>query len=296
MDASERTSCARVRRSGLWTLCFGAAIVVGCGDSVVPDASSDSGRDVVTDVVTSDVARDASTSDVAIDAATMDASRGCASSAECAMGTYCEFTMGCENTRGTCVSRGCESLPTVGEFCTCEGTSLQIPSACQPSVRWRSLGTCPRVDAGSDASDASDAMTSARYANAVMVWQSPGGFAGWGPAVMVSGDGSVRFWENRTGFSLDEALSMPPSRAERVSVADVDDLFDRWTRTSVSMLPHRGTSIDCYPVVTVRLRTSDPAHEIRYTTPASLLPEMSSVWMWFETRYGATGPQTYCSR
>lgn len=272
-------SCATLGLCAWWV----AATIAGCS-STVEGGAADSAVDSAVDV-TPDVTPDAPPP---LDVVTPDAGPvRCASNAECPVGTLCQYAPGCDQTRGTCLSDLCRSLPVAPQYCGCDGRTLQETSACPPGRPYASNGAC--VDAGAPA----DAATG-RYADAAMLWQSPGGFAGWGPAVMVTGDGVVRFWRMRTGFSIDTASTVVADRTERVSVADVDALFAAWAAARVAGLPHAGMSVDCYPSVTVRRCARCDTTTIMYTTPASLQPEINAVWAWFEARYGADGPQNYC--
>jgi len=254
-------------------------------DSVAPDAAA---PDVAApDVTAPDVTADQPRPDVATDAGPL----RCASNRDCPAGAVCEFAMGCDQGAGTCRDDGCTSLPVAPQYCGCDGRTIQGTSACLPDRAWRAMGACPDAgapDAGDDAGG--------RFADAVMVWQSPGGFAGWGPAVMVSGDGTVRFWRMRTGFTLANATSVAADRTERVTPAEAEELFQLWSAVDASMLPHRTTgSADCYPTVTVRRCARCDEERIAYTTPPSLLPEMNAVWGWFDRRYAANSPRTHCA-
>lgn len=256
-------------------------------DAVAPDATPDVAPDLPRPDATPDVAADLPRPDVAMDAGP----QRCVSNRDCPAGTVCEFAMGCDQTAGTCRNDGCTSLPVAPQYCGCDGRTIQGTSACLPDRAWRAMGACPDAgapDAGADAGG--------RFADAVMVWQSPGGFAGWGPAVMVSGDGTVRFWRMRTGFTLANATSVAADRTERVTPAEAEELFQLWSTVDVSMLPHRTMGFtECYPTVTVRRCARCDEERIAYTTPASLLPEMNAVWGWFDRRYAANSPRTHCS-
>jgi hypothetical protein len=127
-----------------------------------------------------------------------------------------------------------------------------------------------------------------------MVWQSPGGVAGWGPALRVTGDGTIRLWRMRTGFSLDTP-DPAPDRTVTVSGSDVDQLFDLWSMVNTRALPHTARGGDCYPSVSVRLCRSCTDASIRYTVPTALLPEMEMVWGWFDGVLGVDSPRRYCA-
>lgn len=262
-------------------------------DAVAPDTALDAvapdvAPDIALDAVAPDTARDAVTPDaVAPDAPRDVGPLRCASNRDCPAGTVCEYAMGCDQTAGTCRSDLCRSLPVAPQYCGCGGRTLQEGSACLPDQPWRAMGACP--DAG--APDAGG-----RFDEAVMLWQSPGGVVGWGPAVMVSGDGLVEFWRMRTTFTLASAPRVPPDSTQRVTPAEAEELFRLWSMVDVSMLPHRTMGFtECDPSVTVRRCATCPEERIAYTTPASLLPEMNAVWGWFDRRYPARSPRGHCA-
>lgn len=156
--------------------------------------------------------------------------------------------------------------------------------------------TSPR-DAPPDAMRAAaDAATAPRrWPTARMVWQAPGGFAGWGLAVMVTGDGLARGWIHQTAF---DPLGTPPPDDTRTPLtgAQVDDLFDRWSRVSRSGLPHGPSSAgDCYPSVTVRTCDTCAPARIDYRHPAQISPEMDDVWSWFRENLPASDLSTWCA-
>ena len=211
--------------------------------------------------------------------------RVCRSNAECGFDQVCEYEPGCPGTgAGTCVSNGCQSLPVAPIYCGCDGREIQAVSACRPDRAYSGMGRCPSADAG----------PGRRHPDAVMVWQSPGGVAGWGPALRVTGDGTIRLWRLRTGFSLDTP-DPAPDRTVTVSGSDVDQLFDLWSMVNTRALPHTARGGDCYPSVSVRLCRSCTDASIRYTVPTALLPEMEMVWGWFDGVLGVDSPRRYCA-
>lgn len=154
---------------------------------------------------------------------------------------------------------------------------------------------------GSDASTPRDISTDVipnaprRWPTARMVWQAPGGFAGWGLAVMITGDGVARGWINQPAF---DPLGPPPPNDTRVSLrgAQVDDLFDRWSRVSPGALPHGPRSAgDCYPSVTVTTCDTCAPVRIEYRHPAQISPEMDEVWAWFRENLPASDLSTWCA-
>jgi hypothetical protein len=147
------------------------------------------------------------------------------------------------------------------------------------------MGACPERDGGAD---------STRFPGAVMAWQAPGGFAGTGPAVVVTSDGTVRVYRDVSQF--DPTAPPPPAdRTLRVSVSDSDALFMQWFNTSTPGLPHANSGVsDCYPRVYTRLCGSCTPRDIRYHAPTNLLPEMENVWRWFDAHVPDASPRGYC--
>jgi hypothetical protein len=155
----------------------------------------------------------------------------------------------------------------------------------------------PPRDAPLDAIPLSpDATTSTRrWPTARMVWQAPGGFAGWGLAVMITGDGIARGWINQPAF---DPLGAPPPNDTRVSLrgAQIDDLFDRWSRVPLDALPHGPSSAgDCHPSVTVQPCATCMPVRIEYRHPAQVTPEMDAVWAWFRENLPASDLSTWCA-
>ncbi len=224
----------------------------------------------------------------------------------CPTGTRCVWIAGLcgSEARGTCQNTsGCESLPVAPQYCGCDGVTFTVPSACPPSAPYRSDGVCPAVDGGSPdvphvdagAPDVAVDAGASRYAGARMSWESPGGFAGWGPAVIVRGDGTVNTWRMANGFGTGEP-ARTPDETITVSPAAIDDLFSRWERADTGRLPHgTATSADCYPRVTVRLCERCETRDIMYQHPSQLTPEMNEVWAWFATHVPSTQPSSFCA-
>jgi hypothetical protein len=127
-----------------------------------------------------------------------------------------------------------------------------------------------------------------RRPDAFMSWQSPGGFAGHGPALVVKGNGTALFWDYLAGFDPDTtpeaptwSLNLPPQA--------VGQLFERWSSMSTGELPHVGDEIDCYPQVYVNLCRGCEADLITYDDATQLEPEMEKVWLWFDAVTTAFG-------
>jgi hypothetical protein len=134
--------------------------------------------------------------------------------------------------------------------------------------------------------------------SAYLAWQAPGGGAGTGPAVVVSGAGWADTWNNTPGFSPET----PPSSATgtyTLTGAQTDDLFARLVAVNLSSLPHPTTlGYECYPRLYFRLCASCATTTLDYDVPQQLGPEMDPVWLWFDQLLGTgtgTNPRTYCN-
>ena len=206
----------------------------------------------------------------------------CLANADCGTGRVCEYDRGCTGALGRCVDDGCQSLPVAPQYCGCNGETIQQASACRPDRAWSAEGACAARDAGASTAP-----------EAVMAWSSPGGVAGWGPAVRVHGDGLVEAWDMVSSVGPD-AASAPANRSMHLSVADVGALFDAWRATSLAGLPHHSVTQECYPTVATRLCATCAVQSIRYNIPSDLLPEMSAVWEWFDRVLPASNPRQYC--
>lgn len=159
---------------------------------------------------------------------------------------------------------------------------MDVPADVPTDVPADAPADVPAVDAGPR-----------QYADAMLIWQSPGGFAGWGPAVMVTGDGTVRRWQMVREFG---SGNVPPAdETFQLPGAVIDDLFLRWGRVDLEGLPHGPMSAsDCYPSVTVRLSARGPERQLRYQHPRQLTPEMNDVWQWFVLHTPRGLPNEFC--
>jgi hypothetical protein len=140
----------------------------------------------------------------------------------------------------------------------------------------------------------------ARRAQARLSWQAPGGIAGWGPALLVSGDGSLSLWEETFGFDPGEAPLLPPDALLALTPGAADELFARWQATDLSELPHEGgANAECYPLAWARLCDACDATKLEYDVPQQLAPEMERVWDWFDAvlvgRDARLRPRTFCA-
>lgn len=192
-----------------------------------------------------------------------------------------------------------------GAACSMEGQSCGGPCAdpCQfcnilrcEGGRWTRLEIFPMpcIDGGADAGADVAVGSQAR-----MLWQSPGGFAGTGPAVMVDGDGTVRIWDSTHGVDL--ASPSAPTRTLTVTPSAAAALFTRWASVDRTGLPHAGGSADCYGRASYRAcaDASCRVETVMFNTAAQITPEMNPVRQWFDDNIigemTAAYPRSYCS-
>lgn len=278
-------------------------LLASCAETVRGDAGTERDVPSVIDASAPDVTIDAP--DVTIDApgdvapgdVAPEAGGRCQSSADCPSGLRCEMPPGCgDSIVGRCVeTQGCDMLPVVLRYCDCDGRTFEGRGGCAPDRRYRQRGPCPEADGGT-ADAASDVPEDRRYFGAVMAWQSPGGVAGTGPAVLVEAEGAVFAWRATAEFA---PFSMVPTAdiVNRLPQPVANQLFARWARASVTGLPHGMVSFnECYPFVTVRLCSTCDATTIRYNHPSQLTPEMTEVWAWFAEHVPDFNPATFCDR
>ena len=148
-----------------------------------------------------------------------------------------------------------------------------------------------------------------RRPDAYLAWQAPGGFAGTGPAITVSGNGEVNMWGEIDGFPPAEGPEQVPRTTYVLSETSVDELFGRWAATDTSTLPHATSWAECYPSVWVRLCTDEGTDECApteinedYYRAEALAPEMEAVWQWFDAVLPSSletphdnNPRGYCA-
>lgn len=187
----------------------------------------------------------------------------------------------------------CPSEPDSPDVCACGRDRLPHPDAegeCFPCL------PCPDDSCGviDESVDGSERL----FPEAWMAWQSPGGFAGHGPAVVVDGRGLVHTWIMQTGFDGAAMPAEPPDQTIELSALALDRLFVRWTSLPRAAIPH-GPELasECYPSITVRLCDRCPIETIEYSNPAQLLPELECVATWFDDNRPGTEmrPIEYCS-
>lgn len=134
---------------------------------------------------------------------------------------------------------------------------------------------------------------------ALLAWQSPGGFAGWGPAMLLEGTGRLRLYSMSPGFDPELGSADPPDVDTMLSVEDTARLFELFSTISFDALPHDVVmGWDCYPELYVRECTDCPARRLMYDGPDELRPEMEPVWALLDeivTVAPFTNPREYCA-
>lgn len=217
---------------------------------------------------------------------------GGAQALTCSSGLFCDLASNCgqiANATGTCTLSG----PQVGctadfrPVCGCNGKTYSNDCVRTTSgVLKAADGVCPSSDGGA-----------VSYAGAYLAWQSQGGVAGIGPAVVVSGAGWMDTWTSVQAF----APTAPPSNASSSTTLtsdQVNDLFGRFASSGVAALPHPPTSgVECGVGISYTACQGCSALTVSYTIPAQVSPEMDSVWAWFDQALGAdatANPRNYC--
>ncbi len=196
-------------------------------------------------------------------------------------GWYLNNQLVCEaDCQGCTVS--CENVGTRSEGCwsTCGGN---LSAGCTSSGREGLINY---------------SFCSDPYAAGLFVWQSPDPATGMGPAIMVSAAGGwMRVWPAIEAFDPEEVPSKPATVME-FDREKMNDLFARLAALDLASLPHApltGPS-NCRPTLHYRLCAGCSAKTLDYPAAESILPEMDTVWGWFDSIVWNTRDQAVNAR
>src|SRR5262249_31958564 len=124
------------------------------------------------------------------------------------------------------------------------------------------------------------------------------GIAGIGPAVTVTGEGTIHVWNSIHGFDPSKDPPSPPDWTFVVAADRAAELFAIWSKTTTAGLPHPGGAAECYGAVYARACANGRGTASRYYEDFQLAPEMTNVWQCFETNVplmpAAGHPKLYC--
>lgn len=144
-------------------------------------------------------------------------------------------------------------------------------------------------------------MGSPRYpSEKYLAWQAPAGTRNRGPALVVaqgaSGGGTVLTWDSVDLFPPEMPVS-GYAGSYTVTADVMKDLFTRLANVDFSSLPHPASVVECSPRLYFRQCKNCPATLLNYNRASQLVPEIESVWSWFDsvlTAASPTNPRNYC--
>jgi hypothetical protein len=210
----------------------------------------------------------------------------------CPTGSYCDLDSKCGqivDALGTCKLTGATVVcgDVYQPVCGCDGRTYS--SDCE-----RNRAGALKASSGACAPDGGVQT----YPTAYLAWEAPGGVAGTGPALMVTGSGWADTWDNIPAFSP-ETPPANSTRAYTLTSAQTDDLFGRLASVNLASLPHTSSTwVECYVSFYFRTCTTCAPVKLSYGVPAQVAPEMDPVWLWFDGLLGATAssnPRNYCN-
>jgi hypothetical protein len=135
-----------------------------------------------------------------------------------------------------------------------------------------------------------------RSPTAYLLWTSPGGAAGTGPAMELLEDGTLRLWHagrslsprTTSDWDLELVLTAEQNRELVQLILDVDD----------SNLPHDGPWAECYPSLYF-VASDGTTLDFGFANADALSPEFDAVYAWLQAYFAANapdyaGPWQYC--
>ena len=136
---------------------------------------------------------------------------------------------------------------------------------------------------------------------AFLSWQSPGGIAGLGRTMVITGDdsggGLLSVWRDVPEIHPEGSPDTSPHYVQRLSYQEMNQLFLRLHNVDHSSLPHEVEIwAECYPYFYARKCDSCLATELRYHLPRQILPEFECIEEWFNTILPQEihNPVSYC--
>ncbi|MCA9670420.1 MAG: hypothetical protein KC503_32715 [Myxococcales bacterium] len=126
-----------------------------------------------------------------------------------------------------------------------------------------------------------------------LLWQSPGGFAGSGPALELQSNGTLRLW--RSTPTMQPHQTGKWDYELKLSAAQTTEIFALLRATPYGGLPHPSPGqLECYPVFHYDPCVYQPCAlsvvELRYSQPQDLSPQLDDVYKWLAKYVGGKYP------
>jgi hypothetical protein len=184
----------------------------------------------------------------------------------------------------------CPSVPDMHERCSC-GIAERL---WHPDAEGRCF-LCHECPASCEVPNPEDGPI---FHGARLSWQSAGGAAGAGPAIVVDSDGFVQVWHMTPGFDPDEVPLSPPDEMLALGFPQTDQLFLRLLAADSLRLPHPPSlpGPECHQDLDFRECDGDDCARVRlsFSSAEQVLPELACVGDWFDAM-GITNPTTFCA-
>ena len=133
---------------------------------------------------------------------------------------------------------------------------------------------------------------------AQLLWQAPGGFAGTGPALIMSGAGRLELWFSTEGVNPGDRPAGAPDLVLDLHPDAAGNLIQRALSAPLLGLPHEGAGGECYGMVSLQACSFCGWFSIPYTGAAQVEPELEAVWRWFDLvlsdQPAYVNPRNYC--